>query len=190
MIAALNDVAHGLPDGLETPVTVSICNGPGEALMLTTEFEVQPRRTVDRATMKVRTTSAVVSAHPHRDPMARSMNPVDLDAELAALTASAPTSGATRDSASAAEIVIPPDATSIVIDTGHGPGIVMPLGEDRRPITPGSPEAVERGCTCDAEKNNDGRGVDTDADSVYFIYRKDCPVHRQIDPPGAISVIG
>lgn len=44
--------------------------------------------------------------------------------------------------------------------------------------TPGSPEAIDRGCTCPADLNRDGRGLDVDTSGKpLFVMQADCPLH-------------
>jgi hypothetical protein len=46
------------------------------------------------------------------------------------------------------------------------------------PPTPGSPRAVEAGCTCPVEDNANGEGIET-RDGRVFVFRVDCPIHGE-----------
>jgi hypothetical protein len=43
--------------------------------------------------------------------------------------------------------------------------------------TPGSPEAIAEGCTCDPVLNSDGRGTLSESGQVAFMPNNDCPLH-------------
>jgi len=45
-------------------------------------------------------------------------------------------------------------------------------------LLPGSPASVMQGCTCDAEDNCDGQGVELDGKPMYFV-AVDCPLHGE-----------
>ena len=42
--------------------------------------------------------------------------------------------------------------------------------------TPGSPEAIRKGCTCPARDNNGGRGFGDPANPMYWV-NNNCPLH-------------
>lgn len=51
-------------------------------------------------------------------------------------------------------------------------------------LPPGSPEAVEHGCRCNAMDNAFGKGAGTGpSGGPIFIYRIECPLHRHLVPP-------
>lgn len=55
----------------------------------------------------------------------------------------------------------------------------MPLDADGKAITPGSLDAVARGCLCDPGRNNDGQGHDNDGGRVFILnYRCKCTAGR------------
>lgn len=58
-------------------------------------------------------------------------------------------------------------------------GYQMPLDADGKAITPGSLDAVARGCLCDPGRNNDGQGHDNDGGRI-FIFNDRCKVHRRL----------
>jgi hypothetical protein len=72
----------------------------------------------------------------------------------------------------------------VLIPTGGGARVRLELsagGAIR--YRPGAADAVAAGCTCDPAKNNAGAGGLHD-DHHVFIFRKDCPLHPEIGPPG------
>jgi hypothetical protein len=52
------------------------------------------------------------------------------------------------------------------------------MGHSREPEhTPGSPEAIAKGCTCDPVINSGGRGTLSASGQVAFIPDNSCPLH-------------
>jgi hypothetical protein len=52
------------------------------------------------------------------------------------------------------------------------------MGRSKEPEhTPGSPEAIAEGCTCDPVINSNGRGTVSASGQVAFIPNDDCPLH-------------
>lgn len=49
-------------------------------------------------------------------------------------------------------------------------------------MTPGSPEAVEAGCTCAIGDNHNGAGFPW-GDDICFWISADCPIHGEEDGP-------
>lgn len=48
---------------------------------------------------------------------------------------------------------------------------------------PGSPEAIEKGCTCPRGENNHGRGYLGDGEKYGYVMMGNCPLHG-CDVPG------
>lgn len=48
-------------------------------------------------------------------------------------------------------------------------------------LTPGSPEALRKGCTCPSEQNQDGQGtfnvVRADPSTTHYLVEEGCPLH-------------
>jgi hypothetical protein len=52
------------------------------------------------------------------------------------------------------------------------------MGRSKEPEhTPGSPEAIAEGCTCDPVINSHGRGTLSSSGQVAFMPNNDCPLH-------------
>jgi len=47
------------------------------------------------------------------------------------------------------------------------------------PPSPGSKEAIKKGCICPVEDNHHGKGIEVD-DAIAFWYNAECKVHRII----------
>jgi hypothetical protein len=170
MIEQLTATADGLPEGLDTPVRVHICNGHDAPSVNTAVADILPEQEMDVKTMRVRpgSTRVVVTVHPHSDDTSTTSRPVtmDVDDELARLVA-----GDVERLRPAAQL--PPGTRAVT----YG-GMRIPFSEAGQPITPGSDEAITFGCLCDPVKNNRGRGADSDGEGIRFVQNKACPVHR------------
>jgi hypothetical protein len=186
VIAALEELAEQLPQGRDTAVQVHICNGDAPAVM-TPSIEVQFMQLVNTNTGEVGDTFVVVQGHPHRDAGGGVSRPVTLDLEqtVAQWSADFAEHGRSRPEP-AFEFTTDPDTGTRFVLVQNGPGrwVRLELGDDGFRYRPGAPDAVAAGCTCDPVKNNHGRGTPGD-DGVLFIFRQTCPVHLEVDAPGA-----
>lgn len=155
LIEQLTVVAAGLPAGVDSEVRVHLCRGHDEPGEITTKVTVDSDGVV-----------ALVQGHPHLDAGVVEVRPVALavDDELAQLVAG--------------EEPVPSQPTHATIATGDGWGYRMPLDADGKAITPGSLDAIARGCACDAGRNNDGQGHDGN-NGRAFVFNHQCPVHRR-----------
>ena len=53
------------------------------------------------------------------------------------------------------------------------------MTEESRP-NPGSPAAIDQGCSCPVMDNHNGRGIGPMKDGTMMFWRSgDCPVHRK-----------
>lgn len=50
-------------------------------------------------------------------------------------------------------------------------------------MNPGSPEAIDAGCTCPRMDNANGRGIPTRYGTLFY-YASNCPLHNHGDFPG------
>jgi hypothetical protein len=73
-----------------------------------------------------------------------------------------------------------------VLDQGEEPGEPGNAADSRGAVvvnpkepehTPGSPEAIAKGCTCDPVINSGGRGTLSPSGQVAFMPNNDCPLH-------------
>jgi hypothetical protein len=169
LIELLNKAADGLPDGLESAVLVHLCNGRGEAGVLTKEVGVATGEDDEG----VAAHCIIIEGHPHvvddddddDDDTVQRPTTMGVDAVLERLTSGDP---------------LPRAGVTVAIgDTGEG--FRIPYGEGGRPILPGSPEAVAAGCICDPEKNNQGRGArSSDGDHVDMVTNNQCNIHQRV----------
>jgi hypothetical protein len=156
-IDQLAAIAEELPDGLDSEVKVHLCNGDHAEGVLTGQVEVYDAGGF-----------AAVRGHPHLDDGDTVVRPLmmGLDGDLARLAAG--------------HRVRP----WFPVDAGDGSSIRMPVDDQRKPMLPGSPEAVAEGCLCDPVLNRRavqrsrrpaaGRGPDTGLDLSFDL---ECPFH-------------
>ena len=50
------------------------------------------------------------------------------------------------------------------------------MGSKKKPLNPGSREAIRKGCTCSAEDNCEGAGAYADGERAWW-YSAECKIH-------------
>jgi hypothetical protein len=180
VIDRLRGIADDLPEGLDSPVRLRLCNGFDEPGVMTRSIEVDTAQIVNKRTGET-TAFAEVCGHPHLDEgdttVRYPVNDIDTLVDQWASEQAAETAPGATEADGLVFI-----GRHMFMPASGGGFIRMEITDDRKlKYAPGSPDAVAASCTCDPEKNNHGRGQESTTGSVYMITKEDCPLHLKVD---------